>query len=88
MYQIEIKLFQELVQAMTKHIQSIQLNALLVAQLDCLVSFARTAKENNYALPKALVNIFGKPILYYLLDNLKSLEIDFFSNKVILESII
>ena len=52
MYQIEIKLFQELVQAMTKHIQSIQLNALLVAQLDCLVSFARTAKENNYALPK------------------------------------
>ena len=52
MYQIEIKLFQELVQAMTKHIQSIQLNALLVAQLDCLVSFAQTAKENNYALPK------------------------------------
>jgi capsule biosynthesis phosphatase len=27
-------------------------------------------KDNNYKLPKALINIFGKPILYYLLDNL------------------
>jgi capsule biosynthesis phosphatase len=27
-------------------------------------------KKNNYHLPKALVNVFGKPILYYLLDNL------------------
>jgi len=27
-------------------------------------------KKNNYHLPKALINVFGKPILYYLLDNL------------------
>lgn len=27
-------------------------------------------KDNNYTLPKGLVNVFGKPILYYLLDNL------------------
>ena len=34
--------------------------------------------KNNYTLPKALVNIFGKPILYYLLDSLKILpNIDF-----------
>jgi len=34
--------------------------------------------KNNYTLPKALVNIFGKPILYYLLDSLKILSnIDF-----------
>ena len=28
-------------------------------------------KKHNYKKPKALINIFGKPILYYLLDNLK-----------------
>ena len=50
-YQIESRLFQELVQSMTTHIQSIQMNALLVAQLDCLVSFAKTALDNNYVLP-------------------------------------
>ena len=50
-YQIESRLFQELVQSMTAHIQSIQMNALLVAQLDCLVSFAKTALDNNYVLP-------------------------------------
>lgn len=27
-------------------------------------------KKHNYHLPKALINVFGKPILYYLLDNL------------------
>ena len=26
--------------------------------------------KNGYNLPKALINLFGKPILYYLLDNL------------------
>ena len=28
-------------------------------------------KDNNYKLPKALINIFGKPIIFYLLDNLQ-----------------
>jgi len=27
-------------------------------------------KENGYTKPKALINVFGKPILYYLLDSL------------------
>ena len=27
-------------------------------------------KKNNYNTPKALINVFGKPILYYILDNL------------------
>ena len=34
-------------------------------------------KSNGYTLPKALINIFGKPILYYLLDNLNLNHIDF-----------
>lgn len=34
-------------------------------------------KDNNYKLPKALINIFGKPILYYLLDCLDTTNINF-----------
>lgn len=34
-------------------------------------------KENNYKLPKALINIFGKHIIYYLLDCLDTTNIDF-----------
>ena len=33
-------------------------------------------KKNNYKLPKALINIFGKPILYYLIDSLNLKDID------------
>ena len=31
-------------------------------------------KDNGYTKPKALINVFGKPILYYLLDNLNTKE--------------
>ena len=29
-------------------------------------------KENGYKKPKALINIYGKPIISYLLDNLNT----------------
>lgn len=34
-------------------------------------------KDNNYKNPKALINIFGKPILYYLLDNLNIEQVEY-----------
>lgn len=34
-------------------------------------------KSNGYKKPKALINIFGKPILYYLLDSLNLNNIEF-----------
>lgn len=34
-------------------------------------------KDNNYKSPKALINIFGKHIIYYLLDSLDMSNIDF-----------
>jgi capsule biosynthesis phosphatase len=34
-------------------------------------------KKSGYKTPKALVNIFGKPIIYYLLDSLNTMFIDF-----------
>jgi DNA mismatch repair protein MutS len=37
---------------MADYIQPIQHNALLIARLDCLFSFAQTANENNYVRPE------------------------------------
>ncbi len=34
-------------------------------------------KNNNYKRPKSLINIFGKPIIFYILDNLKYNFIDY-----------
>jgi DNA mismatch repair protein MutS len=51
-YAIESRLYQELIQSMTKYTQVIQKNAYLISQLDCFVSFAQVAKQNNYTLPQ------------------------------------
>ena len=48
---LETRLFNELVVAMQEFIPAIQANANLVAQLDCLLSFAKTASENGYIRP-------------------------------------
>lgn len=55
-YQIESKLLQELVQYMMQYTSTIQLNAFLVSQLDCLVSFAVVANENNFCKPNLTDN--------------------------------
>ena len=49
---IESKLLQDLVFTMADYIRPIQLDAFLIAQLDCLLSFAEIAKLNNYAKPE------------------------------------
>jgi len=48
---IETRLYTELVQAMTEYISSIQIDAVQIAQLDCLLSFATVAEENGYIRP-------------------------------------
>ena len=48
---IEGKLFAELVHATTLHISAMQRNATMLAQMDCLLSFATVAKENKYIRP-------------------------------------
>ncbi len=50
--ELETKLFNELVAALSDYITPIQLNASLIARLDCLLSFAKCAKENNYCRPE------------------------------------
>ncbi|MCH5327837.1 MAG: DNA mismatch repair protein MutS [Coprobacter sp.] len=48
---LETRLFNDLVLALNDYIPVIQHNANLIAQLDCLLSFATTAKENRYIRP-------------------------------------
>ncbi|OYU83562.1 MAG: DNA mismatch repair protein MutS [Flavobacterium sp. BFFFF2] len=50
-YQIEQQLFEQLVQWMVGYILPVQRNAQLVAQLDCLMSFAQLAIDNRYCCP-------------------------------------
>lgn len=48
---LETQLYNELVQALSEFIPAIQINANQVARLDCLLSFAMAARENNYIRP-------------------------------------
>ncbi|MBA4746267.1 MAG: DNA mismatch repair protein MutS [Muricauda sp.] len=50
-YQLEQQLFEQVLVWMQEHIAPVQLNAQLIAQLDCLCGFAQLAKENNYVAP-------------------------------------
>jgi DNA mismatch repair protein MutS len=50
--QLETQLFNDLVLSLADYIAPIQLNAVLIAQLDCLLSFATNALENNYTKPE------------------------------------
>ncbi len=50
--ELETRLFSELVTAIADYITPVQLNASLIARLDCLLSFAKCAKENNYYRPE------------------------------------
>jgi DNA mismatch repair protein MutS len=49
---IETRLFNELVLSLVDYIPAIQLDANLIAQLDCLLSFARVSAENKYVRPE------------------------------------
>ena len=49
--QLEQRLYQELVEGLVPYIESIQQNARLLAELDCLCGFASMAKTMNYHCP-------------------------------------
>ena len=48
---LEERLFNELITATQEFIPQIQINANVIARLDCLLSFAKTAEENHYIRP-------------------------------------
>lgn len=49
---LEDKLFRELIADMQPYIPQIQLDANLIAHLDCLLGFAQVAEENQYVRPQ------------------------------------
>lgn len=51
-YKIESELFEQLVAWIGTYIKPVQMNAYLVAQLDCLCSFTQMAVENQYVQPE------------------------------------
>lgn len=54
--ELETQLFKNLVLAVGEQIKPIQYNAQLLAQLDCLLSFALVSKTNHYAKPRLIPN--------------------------------
>lgn len=49
---LESDLFEALLVSLQNELRPIQKNAFLLAQLDCLCSFAQTAQQNNYSKPQ------------------------------------
>lgn len=49
--ELESRLYNELVFHLADYIEPVQLNASLVARVDCLLSFAQVAQENDYHRP-------------------------------------
>jgi DNA mismatch repair protein MutS len=51
MYQIQEKLWMQLVRDLQEYIDPVQINAKMIAELDCLICFAQVALQNNYCRP-------------------------------------
>lgn len=85
---LEADLFTKLVQDLNQFVSRVQKNAWLLAQLDCLLSFARISEENSYTKPEITdsndINIKGgrHPVIE------KQLPIDepYIENDVFLDS--
>lgn len=50
--ELETRIFNELVYALSEYIAAIQLNANILARIDCLLSFATAAADYNYSRPE------------------------------------
>ena len=48
---LEAQLFNELIASMQEYIPQIQINANLIARMDCLLSFSKASEENHYVRP-------------------------------------
>lgn len=70
---LETRIFNELVLSMADYIAALQLNATVIARIDCLLSFAGCAINNNYCMPEVNESLVidikdGRhPVIEYLL---------------------
>ncbi len=86
--ELEIRLFNELVIGIADYIQAIQLNAMLIARLDCLQSFAQSARIHKYVRP--LINdtdvIDIKQGRHPVIENQLPIDQPYIANDVYLDS--
>ncbi len=54
---LELKIYDELLSQLQEYITPIQLNAQMVAQLDCLICFAKNALQHQYKRPEVKENV-------------------------------
>jgi len=85
--QIESHLFEQLVTWIASYIKQVQLNASLIGQLDCLISFAQLAIDNGYICPQ-LDDSFELEITngrHPVIEKQLPLDIDYVPNDVLLD---
>ena len=85
--QIESHLFEQLVTWIASYIKQVQLNASLIGQLDCLISFAQLAIDNSYVCPE-LDDSFELEITngrHPVIEKQLPLDIDYVPNDVLLD---
>lgn len=84
---LEAEIFDNLISWLTVYIKPIQINANLIAQLDCLSGFATLAIENNYSKPK-IVEGFGLKIKagrHPVIEKRLPIEIPYIPNDLFLD---
>lgn len=85
---LEQSIYEALVRDLIDYIIPVQLNASLIAKLDCLLSFAKLAKDNNYVRP-VLNNDFAINIVdgrHPVIEKQLPLGTDYVSNSVYLDN--
>lgn len=85
---LEQTLYEALVRDLIDYIIPVQLNASLIARLDCLLSFAKLAKDNNYVRP-VLTDAFHINIIegrHPVIEKQLPLGTDYVSNSVYLDN--
>jgi DNA mismatch repair protein MutS len=85
---LEQSLYEALVRDLIDYIIPIQLNASLISRLDCLLSFSKLAKDNQYVRP-TLTNEFAINIIdgrHPVIEKQLPLGTDYVSNSVYLDN--
>ncbi len=87
-HEIEIRLFNDLVLGISDFIVPIQLNANLIAIIDCLLSFSTISKNNNYFRPEIndSVEIFIKQGRHPVIEKQLPIDEEYIPNDIFINN--
>ncbi len=85
---LETQIYTDLILALAEYVQPIQLNAQLIAELDCLTAFANNAKQFNYCKPEinSTLSIDIKGGRHPVIEQQLGLDEEYISNDVYLNN--